>query len=176
MAAVNLFAQWLLPIILAGIPLYGYLRGVKVYETFIEGAEEGLAIALRIFPFVLAIFIAVGMFRTSGLFDLLARGISPFTAPFHIPADVIPVVLLRPLSGSATLGLVGEVMKTHGADAFVSRLAAVVQGSSDTTFFVLTLYFGSVGVRDPRYALPVGLIGDAVGFVAAILVCGWIFG
>lgn len=176
MAALNFLAQWLLPLILAGIPLYGHLKGVKVYETFIEGAEEGLTIAVRIFPFVLAIFMAVGMFRTSGLFDLLSRTLSPVTNALHIPADVIPVLLLRPLSGSATLGLVGELMKTHGADAFVSRLAAVVQGSSDTTFFVLTLYFGSVGVRDPRYALPVGLIGDAVGFVAALLVCTWIFG
>jgi len=169
-------STWLIPLLLLAIPLLAAVRRVKVYEVFIEGAKEGFGVALRIIPYLVAILVAVGMFRASGAMELLAGALSPLTAPLGMPAEVLPAALLRPLSGSGTLGLVSELMKTHGPDSFIGRLASTLYGSTETTFSVLAVYFGAVGIRRTRHAVAAGLAGDLAGVAAAVLLCRWLFG
>jgi spore maturation protein B len=176
MEVIAAVSRWVLPAAIVGILVHGYVARVKVYEVFIEGAEDGIRMAVRLAPYFVAILVAVGMFRASGAFDLLAAALAPVTVRLGIPTEIIPLALVRPLSGSAALGLTAEIMKVHGPDSFVSHLAAVVQGSTDTTFFILTVYFGSAGVRNTRYAVPVGLAGDLAGFAAALLICRALYG
>lgn len=176
MGIVNAISAWAIPVLLAVIPLYGWLRGVPVYEAFISGATEGLKVAWQILPFMLGILVALGIFRHSGAMDVVAAWLSPVTARLGFPAEVLPLVVIRPLSGSGSLAAVADMIRTHGPDSFVARLGSVMQGSTDTTFYVLTIYFGSVGIRRPRYALIPGLIGDAAGFVAALWACRWFWG
>lgn len=166
----------LIPLLLLAIPLLGAMRRVKVYEVFIEGAKEGFGVALRIIPYLVAILVAVAMFRASGAMELLTGALSPLTAPLGMPAEVLPAALLRPLSGSGTLGLVSELLKTHGPDSFIGRLASTLYGSTETTFYVLAVYFGAVGIRRTRHAVAAGLAGDLAGVVAAVLLCRWLFG
>lgn len=167
---------WAVPFMLAFIPLFGAMRGVKVYDTFIEGAEEGLQIAIRIVPFLVGMMVALGVFRASGAMDLISGAISPLAARLGLPHEVLPLMLIRPLSGSAALAATTDLLKVHGPDSWIGRLASVMQGSTDTTFYVLTVYFGSVGIRKARYALGVGLFADLVGFAAALIACRWFFG
>lgn len=173
---VETTSVWAIPAMLAIIPLWGYLRGVPVYEAFVSGAEEGLRIAVRILPFILGILVALGIFRASGAMDAAARALAPFTAAVGLPPEVLPLVVIRPLSGTGALAALTDLLRNHGPDSFIGRLGAVMQGSTDTTFYVLTVYFGSVGIRRPRYALIPGLLGDVAGFAAAVWVTRWFFG
>lgn len=176
MAALEVLSLWALPLILAGVPLWGYLRGVPVFEAFVEGAEEGLQVAVRILPYMLGILTAIGVCRAAGAFDLLARAAAPLTGALGFPPEVLPLVVIRPLSGSGSLAAVADLMRTYGPDSFLARLGAIMQGSTDTTFYVLAVYFGSVGVRRYRYALVPALVGDVAGFLAALYLCRWYFG
>lgn len=169
-------STWLIPLLLLAIPLLAAVRRVKVYEVFIDGAKEGFGVGLRIIPYLVAILVAVAMFRASGAMELLTGALSPLTAPLGMPAEVLPAALLRPLSGSGTLGLVSELLKTHGPDSFIGRLASTLYGSTETTFYVLAVYFGAVGIRRTRHAVAAGLAGDLAGVVAAVLLCRWLFG
>jgi spore maturation protein B len=175
----NLFeviSVWAIPFLLLFIPLIGLIRKVKVYENFVEGAKEGFQVATRIIPFLVAILVAIGMFRASGAMDIFVALISPLTNLVGMPAEILPVALMRPLSGSGSLGLVTELMKTHGPDSFIGRLASTMYGSTETTFYVLAVYFGSVSVSKARHALPAGLIADCAGLLAAVLICRLVFG
>ncbi|BDG59976.1 spore maturation protein [Caldinitratiruptor microaerophilus] len=176
MHALDAVATWAIPALLAGIPLWGYLRGVAVYEAFLAGAEEGLRVTVQILPYMLGILVALGVFRASGALDLVAQVALPLTGRLGFPPEVLPLMLIRPLSGSGSLAAVADLLRAHGPDSFVGRLASVMQGSTDTTFYVLSVYFGSVGVKKPRYALWSGLCGDAAGFVAALWACRWFYG
>lgn len=175
-SAVKIFSDWALPVLLAVIPLYGYLRGVKVHEAFIEGAEEGLKVALKIVPFIVAMLVALGIFRSSGAMDLLIRASGPVLRLLGVPPEVVPLVIARPLSGAASLGILGEILRTYGPDSFIGRVASTMQGSTDTTFYILSVYFGSVGIRRSRYGLAVGLAGDAAGFLASAAIVRALFG
>ncbi len=169
-------SNWVVPLLLLGIPLYAFaVRRVKVYESFIEGAKEGFWIGVKIIPYLVGILVAIGMFRASGAMDLLVAGLRPLTGLFGFPAEALPVALLRPLSGSGTLGLISDVFQTSGPDSFVGRLVSVIEGSTETTFYVLAVYFGSVAVRKSRHALPASLLGDLAGVVAAFIVCRLLF-
>ncbi|HEY8347788.1 MAG TPA: spore maturation protein [Symbiobacteriaceae bacterium] len=176
MSWVSALSLWAIPALLAGIPLWGAFRRVKVYETFIEGAEEGLQITVRIVPYLVGMMVALAVFRESGAMDLVARLISPVTARLGFPTEILPLMIVRPLSGAGALAVTADLLKTQHPDSFIGRLASVMQGSTDTTFYVLTVYFGSVGVRRPRYAPVVGLAADFAGFLSALYVCNWFFG
>lgn len=172
---VSQASAWVVPAMILFIPLYGALRGVNVYEAFVDGAKESFDMAIRVLPFMVAIFIAIGLFRASGALDIVIQWMGPFLRWIGLPGSVVPLVLIRPLSGTASLGILADLLKNVGPDTFAGRLASAIQGSTDTTFYVLTVYFGAVGIRRTRYAVPVGLLGDAAGFMAAILICHQFF-
>lgn len=172
---LDVVSVWAIPTLLFIVPLIGLIRKVKVYESFVEGAKEGFQVAIRIIPFLVAILVAIGMFRASGAMSFFVTAISPLTNLIGMPAEALPVALMRPLSGSGTLGFVTELMKTHGPDSFIGRLVSTMYGSTETTFYVLAVYFGSVSISKTRHALPAGLIADCVGLLAAVLICRLVF-
>lgn len=167
---------WLFPLLVAGLLLIGWAGRVRVYESMIEGAREGMAVAARIVPYLVAILVAVGMFRASGALDLFVSAIDPLTSRIGVPAEALPMALLRPLSGSGAFGVMSEILTAHGPDSFVGLLASTLQGSTETTFYVLALYLGAAGVRDGRHALIACLAGDIAGFFGAVAACHWFFG
>jgi spore maturation protein B len=166
---------WAVPVMLVGIPLAGVIRKVKVYDVFIEGAKEGFDVGVRIIPFLVGILVAIGMFRGSGAMDLLAAGLRPIAAATNFPAELLPLAILRSLSGSGSLAFTTDLVKTHGPDSLIGRMAATMYGSSETTFYVLAVYFGAVGIRRTRHAVPAALIGDVVAAIATVAVCAWLF-
>ncbi len=160
---------------LIGIPLYGFFKGVKVYETFVEGAKEGFEVAVRIIPYLVAILVVVGMFRSSGAMQLIESGLPAVMHSLGLTPDVVTLALMRPLSGAASLGVLAEIIAKHGADSYQARLGSVIVGSTETTLYVVAVYFGSVAVIRSRYALHAGLIADAAGILASIFVCKMLF-
>jgi spore maturation protein SpmA len=159
---------WILPAIVGGLLLVGWVHGVRVYDSLVEGAKEGFQVALRIIPYLVAILVAVGLFRASGGLGLLVSRLSPLTERIGLPAEALPVALLRPLSGSGSLALMTDALATHGPDSRIGYLVSTIQGSTETTFYVLAVYFGSVGIRRSRHALPACLLADLAGICAAI--------
>jgi spore maturation protein B len=168
-------SMWAIPVLLVSIPLAGILRKVKVYDVFIEGAKEGFDVAVRIIPFLVGILVAIGMFRGSGAMDLLLAGMRPIVGPLGFPPELVPLAILRALTGSGSLAFTTDLVKTHGADSLIARTAATMYGSSETTFYVLAVYFGAVGVRRTRHAVPAALIADLAAAIAAVAVCAWLF-
>jgi len=168
--------DWLVPMLIAALLLVGFAAGVRVYEAMIVGAREGLGVIVRIIPYLVGILVAVGMFRASGAMDLIIRALDPLTSPLGFPAAALPMALLRPLSGSGALGIMVETLETHGPDSFVGMLVSTLQGSTETTFYVLTLYAGAGRVSELRHALPACLIGDLGGVIGATLACHLFFG
>ena len=165
-----------IPFLLSFFPLYAALRRVPVYEEFVEGAKEGFQVALRIIPFLVAILVAVGMFRGAGGIDMLSRALDPLLKIVGFPAELLPMALMRPLSGSGSLGIFSELVATHGPDSILARMAGTIMGSTETTFYVLAVYFGSVAIRRTRHAVPAGLLADVAGMIASIIVCRIVFG
>ena len=163
------------PFLLSFFPLYAALRGVKVYEQFTEGAKEAFGVAQRIIPFLVAMLVAIRMLREAGVIDLLTRTLSPVLSAIHFPADLLPMVLMRPLSGSATQGLFVELINRLGPDTLTSRIAGTIYGSTETTFYVLAVYFGSVSIRQTRHAVAAGLIADTVAVIASTAICTLLF-
>jgi spore maturation protein B len=163
------------PFIMGFFALYAALRGIKVYEEFVAGAKEGWQVAMRIFPYLTAILVGVRMFREAGAIEIIARLLSPVLSPLGVSPDLLPLILVRPLSGGATTGLFTELVTKFGADSLIARTAATIYGSTETTFYVLAVYFGAVGIRRGRHALAAGLIADATGALASILICRWMF-
>jgi spore maturation protein SpmA len=167
---------WVIPCLIAGLVLFGWARGARVYESFVDGAKEGFQVALRIIPFLVAILVAVAMFRASGCLGLFVSAASPLTAPWGLPAEAVPMAILRPLSGSGAFGVMSEILSTHGPDSYLGYLVSTMQGSTDTTFYVLAVYFGSVGIKKTRHAVPAGLLADAAGISAAVFICRLMWG
>jgi len=169
---MNNGARYIIPFLLVGIPLYAIsVKKIKVYEVFVEGAKDGFTIAVRIIPYLVAILVSVGMFRASGALDMLLELLSPFLNFVGFPPENLPLALMRPLSGSGSLGLLTDLVNQHGADSLYAKIGATMFGSSETTFYVLAVYFGSVGVVRSRHAVPAGLIGDFVGAISAVFFC-----
>jgi spore maturation protein B len=173
-AALDVVSLWAIPVILVAIPLVGILRGVKVYDVFIEGAKEGFEVAIRIIPFLVGILVAIGMFRGSGAMDLLMAGLRPLATATGFPAELVPLAILRSLTGSGSLAFTTDLIKTHGPDSVIAHMASTLYGSSETTFYVLAVYFGAVGIRRTRHAVPAALIGDIVAAAAAVVVWAWL--
>ena len=165
-----------IPFLLSVIPLFAILRRVKVYEEFVDGAKEGFDVAIRIIPYLVAMLVAIGMFRAAGGIDLLSRGLSPVLNLVGFPTDLLPMVLVRPLSGSGSLGFFTELVKQFGPDSLIARTAGTIYGSTETTFYVLAVYFGSVAVRRTRHALLAGLTADFVSVVVSVVLCRAVFG
>ena len=170
--AVSILA---IPFLLSFFPLYAALRKVKVYEEFVEGAKEGFQVAVRIIPYLVAILVAVGMFRAAGGIDIISRALGPVLNRIGLSADLLPIVLVRPLSGSATTGLFAELVKNFGPDSLISRTAGTILGSTETTFYVIAVYFGSVAVKKTRHAILAGLTADVTGVIASVIVCRLMF-
>jgi len=169
----TLAANFILIAIILAFIILAAIRKVNVYDAFIEGAKEGFNTAIRIIPFLVAILVAIGIFRASGAMDFIVSGIAKFAALLGIDTEftkALPVALMKPLSGSGSRGLMVDAMKTYGADSFVGRLSCTLQGTTDTTFYIIAVYFGSVGIRNTRYAIGCGLLADLAGFIAAIVI------
>ena len=167
---IETISLYILPIMILSILTLGMTKKVPVYEEFIEGAKDGFKVAVSIIPYLVAIIVAVSMFKASGILDILKN-----FANSLVPPDIIPIIFTRSLSGSATLGLFSEIAKNLGPDSYVTKLAAIMVGSSETTFYVLAVYFGSIGIKKYRYALLTGIIADITGIVLAILVARMFF-
>jgi spore maturation protein SpmA len=174
-ALLDVLGSWFLPLFIAGLLLIGLAGRVPVYERAVEGGREGLEVAIRIVPFLVMILTALAMLRASGALDLLVSAIDPMTGRLGFPAEALPMALLRPLSGSGAYGVMVELMKTHGVDSFIGVLVGAMNGSTETTFYVLTLYLGAARVRDARYILFAALAGDFMAFVVATASCRWLF-
>jgi spore maturation protein SpmA len=174
--AVGTLSLLAVPFMLIFFPVYAALRGVKVYEEFVEGAKEGFQVAIRVIPFLVAILVAVGMFRGAGGIEALKSALAPLLTPLGFPPDLLPLVLVRPLSGSATTGLFAEIAQRLGPDSLTTRMAGTIFGSTETTFYVIAVYFGSVAVRRARHAVAAGLIADLAGVVASVVICRLMFG
>jgi spore maturation protein SpmA len=174
--AKELTRAWLFPMLIAALLLVGFAGRVPVYESMVAGAREGLEMAVRILPFLVAILVAVAMFRASGALDLLVGALDPLTSLVGFPGEALPMALLRPLSGSGAFGVMAEIVKTQGPDSFVGNLVCTLQGTTETTFYVLTLYFGAAGVRNMRYTLAACLVADVAGLAGATAACHLFFG
>ena len=172
----GILSFWMVPVLIASFVLFGWARGVKVYESFVAGAKDGFQVALRIIPYLVAILVAVAMFRASGGLDLFVAALGPVTSVVGLPAEAVPMAVLRPLSGSGSYGVMSEILTAHGPDSRLGYLVSTMQGSTDTTFYVLAVYFGAVGIKKTRHAVPAGLLADAAGIAAAVFVCRLVWG
>jgi spore maturation protein B len=175
-AILDTISTWAIPVLLAGIPAIALARRVKVYPAFVEGAKQGFETAVRIIPPLVAILVALGMLRASGAMEAATRALAPVTGWLGVPASVVPLVLVRPLSGGAALGVVGDVLRSDGPDSYAGRLASVMAGSTETTFYVLAVYMGAAGISRYRHALPAALIADLAGFTAAVIAVRLVLG
>ncbi len=174
-AVVSAISALAIPFVLSFFPLYAVFTGIAVYEEFVEGAKEGFQVAIRIIPFLVAILVAIGMFRGAGGIELLTQALARPLAFVGFPPDLVPMAFMRPLSGSGTTGLFAELVDRLGPDNIVARMGATFIGSSETTFYVIAVYFGSVAIRRTRHAVPAGLLADLAGLIAAVVVCRLVF-
>jgi transporter gate domain protein len=173
---LNIVSLWALPALLIIILTVGIVKKVPIYEEFTDGAKDGFKVAINIIPYLVAIVVGISMLRASGAIEMCANFLAPILTKLHVPADTLPLMIVRSLSGSAALGVFSDIANNLGPDSYATKLAAVMVGSSETTFYVLAVYFGAVRISKIRYALVVGLLADLVGIIAAVLVCHMMFG
>ena len=173
---MELFNSWLIPFLFVFIVVYGYFKGVKVYDAFVTGAAEGLKVAITIIPYLVVILVAIAIFRTSGAMDILARDIIGFIIPSRmVHPDIVLLSLMKPLSGGAARGVMLDIFQNHGVDSKIGFMASVIQGSTETTFYVLAVYYGAVNIKNTRHTLPCGLIGEFTGVAVAIILAHMMF-
>ncbi len=173
---LNIVSLWALPALLIIILTVGIVKKVPIYEEFTDGAKDGFKVAINIIPYLVAIVVGISMLRASGAIEMCANFLAPILTKLHVPADTLPLMIVRSLSGSAALGVFSDIANNLGPDSYATKLAAVMVGSSETTFYVLAVYFGAVRISKIRYALIVGLLADIVGIIAAVSVCHMMFG
>jgi spore maturation protein B len=167
---MDLVSLFLIPVLIVGLPIYGLCRRVPVYEKFVEGAKDGFTTSVRIIPYLVAILFAIAMFRASGAMDFLQKGLRTPLSWIGMPPEVLPMAIVRPLTGSGSLAILADMTKQYGVSSIYVKMAGTIYGSTETTFYVLAVYFGSVNIRNTRHALPAGLIADA----SSILLSCWI--
>lgn len=175
-ALISAISMWAIPVMIAFIPLYAALRKVPVYETFVDGAKDGFDTAVKIIPHLVGMMTAISIFRASGALDMIVSAVQPFLDSIGVPGEVLPLGILRTITGAGSLAYATDLIQEHGPDSLIGRIASTIQGSTDTTLYVITVYFGAVGIRNSRYAIKVGLFSDLVGFIAAITICMLVFG
>jgi len=154
---------------------YGYIKGVNVYDSFIEGAKEGLTTAFRVLPYMVAIFVAIGIFRSSGAMDVLITVIAPVTNLLGIPPSILPLAIIRPMSGIASTSMLAEMFRLYGPDSYIGRVASTMMGSTETVFYTISVYYGSIGVKKTRHTVWAALLADLAGLIASIVVCNMVF-
>jgi spore maturation protein B len=176
MTTVHLISQLIIPVFILLVLVYGLAKKVRVYDCFVSGAKDGITVVLKIFPYLLAIFIAVKSFQASGVFDFAKELFRGLFIAFHVPIEVIAIAVIKPLSGSASLGVFSDIVKTTGPESLASMISAVVMGSAETTFYVLAVYLGAVGIKRTRYLVPVCVIADIAGIVIAVSIVKLFFG
>ena len=164
-----------IPLIMLFIPLYAYYKKIKVYEVFVEGAKEGFNVAVRIMPFLVAILVSVGIFRASGALKYITVLLAPITNLIGMPSETIPMAFMMPLSGSGAIGVMSDLLNTYGPDSFIGLVTSSMMGSTETTFYILAVYLGSVGIKKGRHALPASLAGNVAGILAAVLISNIVF-
>ncbi|WP_425446820.1 spore maturation protein [Dethiothermospora halolimnae] len=165
----------IIPFIISIILIHGYIKGVNLYDCFVEGAKEGFKTAIRIMPYLIAIFVAIGIFRGSGAMDILTDLLSPFFNLINIPKEVFPLIIMRPISGSGALGIVEDIVTTYGPDSFIGRVASTMMGSAETIFYTMAVYFGAVGIKNSRHTLKAALISHIAAVIASVVVCSLVF-
>ena len=173
---LDLISVFVIPAIVVGFPLYGLYKKVPVYEVFVEGAKEGFSTAVRIMPYLVAILFSIGMFRASGALNFMIEGLRPLLTLIGIPPEVLPMMMIRPLTGSGSVAVVLDMINQFGEDSILVKMAATMFGSTETTFYVIAVYFGAVNVRKTRHALPAGLIADVVAMFLAVYIVRLLFG
>lgn len=174
--AMQALTGWIVPLLLLAVPLYGAAKRVPVFAAFVRGAEDGMRLTFRLAPYLLGLLFAIGLFRDTGAMAAATAWLVPVLGPAGLPPEVAPLVLIRPISGSGALALATSLLQDHGPDSAIGRLASTLLGSTETTFYVLSVYFAAAKVRRSRWAVVSGLAGDVVSFVAAAAACAWFFG
>jgi spore maturation protein B len=173
---ISIASYFVIPLMLVGFPLYGLYKKVPVYESFVGGAKEGFEVAVRIIPYLVAILFAIGMFRASGAMDFLVVALDPFLSLIGFPAEILPMAIVRPLTGSGSAGIVVDLINQFGEDHMYVKMAATMFGSTETTFYVIAVYFGAVSIKKTRHAVPAGLIADFTAMIVAVWVVILLFG
>jgi spore maturation protein B len=171
----NHLSNWIFLAFVAGIPLYAAVKKINVFDAFVTGAKQGFDICLGILPYLVAMMVGVGMLRASGFFELLGQLIASGLQAMGMPPELLPLAMIRPFSGSASTALMAELIHEHGGNSFISKTAATMMGSTETTFYVIAVYFGAVGIKRTRHAIPAGLLADLAGIIASVTVCRWLF-
>jgi spore maturation protein B len=173
---MSIISMLAIPGLVLVIVVYGAIKKVKIYEAFIEGAKEGFNVGVRIIPYLVAMLVAIGIFRAGGAMEILSSLIAPLTKLIGMPPEALPMALIRPLSGSGALGVMSEIIKAHGPDSLIGKMVSVMMGSSETTFYVLAVYFGSVGVTRVRQAVLAGIVVDIVAVIVSVMLVNLIYG
>lgn len=171
----NHFSNWMFLMFIVGIPLYATFKKINVFDAFITGAKEGFNTSITIIPYLIAMMVAIGMLRASGFFDLINKALAPAMNWIGMPPEILPLALIRPFSGSASTGMMAELIHQYGGDSLIAKIAATIMGSTETTFYVIAVYFGSIGILRSRHAIPAGLLADLAGVIASVLVCRYLF-
>lgn len=174
MNIVNYISSAAIPIIMLLIILYGLMEKNKVYDTFVDGAKEGIEIVVNLFPTLLGIFIAIGALRSSGILDLIIQIISPITNIFKIPSEIMPLAMIRPISGSASTAIATDIMTKFGVDSNIGLIASTIMGSTETTFYTIAIYTSCVGIKKIKFVLVAALIGDLVGMLVSVAIWGFL--
>ena len=173
---LNFISELMIPLLVLFIVIYGIFKKINVYDAFIEGSTESFQMILTIFPCILAMILGINIFLQSGLLTGVLNFISPILLSLKVPAEIVPMALMRPISGNATLAILNNLLRDFGPDSLIGRLGSVIQGSTETTFYVLTLYFGSVGIKKIRHAMWTGLAVDLIGIISSIIIVLLFFG
>ncbi len=172
---ISALSLWIIPVLISLIIVFAIWNRVPVYETFVEGAKDGFQTAVQIIPHLVGMMVAITIFRESGALQMLTQFLNPFFTLMHFPTEVFPLAMLRPISGTGALALTTDLIANYGPDSFIGRLASTMQGSTDTTLYIATVYFGAVGIKKIGYAVKVGLLADLVGIIASIIVVTFYF-
>ncbi len=173
---IEIVSVFVLPLLIVGFPLYGLIKKVPVYEEFVEGAKDGFKVAVTIIPYLVAILFAIGMFRASGAMEFMVEGLRPVLGWIGVPPEVLPMMIIRPLTGSGSAAIVLDMIQQFGEDSILVKMVATMFGSTETTFYVIAVYFGAVNVKKTRHAVPAGLAADIVAMFLGVYVVMWLFG
>lgn len=172
---LNQLSDWMFLLFIVGIPFYAACKKVNVFDAFIVGAKQGFDTSVGIIPYLVAMMVAIGMLRASGFFVLMNQALAPAMSFIGMPTELLPLALIRPFSGSASTGIMAELIHQHGGNSMIGSMAGTMMGSTETTFYVIAVYFGSIGIRRTRHAIPVGLLADLSGVIASVLICRYLF-
>ena len=171
----NQLSNWIMLAFVVGIPLYGAIKKIDVFDAFVIGAKQGFDTSVSIIPYLIAMMVAIGMLRASGFFELLYLLLAPVLTAIGMPAELLPLALSRPFSGSAATGVMAELIHEHGGNSFIAKMAATLMGSTETTFYVIAVYFGAVSIQRTRHAIPAGLLADLAGIISSVVICRYLF-